>query len=223
MALVYLHKSDGTRNKYRLPANAAIPVQLGRNEDCIISLPDVIGISGLHCTIRFEDGRYYIKDENSTNGTLLNGEAIDEVELQEGCDYSIGDAILRFDAEAPAAPAAVTPASEPAAEQTAPAEASALTPPAGLEDKLAQYDQMAAPAAAAEEAAPAPKPIKAPKKAGNQSTRIPRPSLGATKKKASSPLVAVFVIIVLALSALAGMSIRHFQETGQFFPSTILG
>ena len=50
------------------------PFYIGRrsvHEGNDLSLPDVAEISGIHASIDFENGRYYLCDQNSTNGTFI--------------------------------------------------------------------------------------------------------------------------------------------------------
>jgi len=49
-------------------------IKIGRVKENDISLPGA-NISRLHCLITFENGEFYISDQSS-NGTLLNGETI---------------------------------------------------------------------------------------------------------------------------------------------------
>jgi glycine betaine catabolism B len=49
---------------------------IGRDETCDLSLPQDHAISGFNSLISFEDGRYWIIDQHSTNGTRVNGSTI---------------------------------------------------------------------------------------------------------------------------------------------------
>ena len=51
MAVIFITKKDGSRQKYRLPSEADSVVSIGRSDDCLISMPDVLGLSGRHCRI----------------------------------------------------------------------------------------------------------------------------------------------------------------------------
>ncbi len=63
---------------------------VGRKTDNDLVLSDVT-ISGLHCKILNEDGVVYVLDENSTNGTFINGERISEkTELHHGDKLLLG-------------------------------------------------------------------------------------------------------------------------------------
>ena len=41
-------------------------------------------VSGTHCELTFDDGKVYIEDLNSTNGTFIDGERISRAELKNG-------------------------------------------------------------------------------------------------------------------------------------------
>lgn len=104
MAVIYITRKDGTRQKYRLPAEPGSIISIGRDENCVVSMPDVVGLSGRHCTIRREGQVYVIADNHSTNGTLCDGEPITESVMRRSAVYSLGEATLVFDPEISAAP-----------------------------------------------------------------------------------------------------------------------
>ncbi len=70
---------------------------IGSAPHCDIVLQDP-GASGHHLTILARPGTNTVrfKDEFSTNGTLLNGELVDEGVLQDGDMLKIGNTELRF-------------------------------------------------------------------------------------------------------------------------------
>lgn len=65
-------------------------VTLGRSASCDISL-DAHDISRLHARITvLPDQRVLLRDNNSTNGTFVNNERIQKVELEEGMNIQFG-------------------------------------------------------------------------------------------------------------------------------------
>lgn len=52
-------------------------------------------MSGRHASVIERGGRYYLKDENSRNGTFIR--ISNEVELKPGDTFLIGKQLLRFD------------------------------------------------------------------------------------------------------------------------------
>ncbi len=87
-----------------------IPFTFGRNdksENIDVSLSDIPEISGFHASILFADGKYYIKDNRSTNGTYLVHESdkenslssqkqIDRAELSNGDTFYLYHTPFRF-------------------------------------------------------------------------------------------------------------------------------
>src|SRR6267143_3740946 len=76
-------------------------VTVGRALDADIRVNDSRA-SRLHARIITEPDengvvRYRLKDLDSTNGTILNGKAIDQALLQDGDKFEIGDQLIRFE------------------------------------------------------------------------------------------------------------------------------
>lgn len=53
-------------------------------------------VSSPHCMMLFRGGKIKIKDELSTNGTFVNGEAIEETDIKDGDIILIGKTELKF-------------------------------------------------------------------------------------------------------------------------------
>ena len=70
---------------------------IGRSSKCRIRIPDP-ALSGVHCRIYKAEDTFFIEDNDSANGTLLNGDSIvDEVvELIDGDKISIGSMMFLF-------------------------------------------------------------------------------------------------------------------------------
>lgn len=60
---------------------------VGRRGDNDIIIADN-AVSGCHCVFTYEDGAVFVKDLESTNGTIINGEVIDKEEIKSG-DYIV--------------------------------------------------------------------------------------------------------------------------------------
>lgn len=84
----------GQYNDAQFPLD--MPIVMGREAGrCnIVFAADTKGVSKVHCEIKCESGRIYLKDLGSTYGTLVNGErqlrANEIVELQVGDRFRIG-------------------------------------------------------------------------------------------------------------------------------------
>ena len=82
------------------PLGQAIPLEpvtrLGRASDNTIVLEDEF-VSTAHSLLVLRDGRWWVRDAGSTNGTVVNGQRIDgEIPLREGDELQIGRVRLRL-------------------------------------------------------------------------------------------------------------------------------
>jgi FHA domain len=72
-------------------------LSIGRSRDADVQIEDRYA-SGVHARIFSRDGRSYVEDMSSTNGTLLNdAELKGEAELLDGDIVRIGDTEFRFE------------------------------------------------------------------------------------------------------------------------------
>jgi len=69
------------------------PLAIGRAPTCQIVLSDEEA-SRLHATVWEEPGRLILRDENSLNGTIVNGHRVRIITLQPGDQIRIGDTLL---------------------------------------------------------------------------------------------------------------------------------
>lgn len=75
-------------------------LSIGRSSEADVRIADRYA-SGVHARIFSRDGRTYIEDMNSTNGTHLNDATLKgEAELIDGDVVRIGDTELKFEAHA---------------------------------------------------------------------------------------------------------------------------
>ncbi len=73
-------------------------LSIGRSQEADVRIEDRYA-SGLHARIFAREGRAYVEDMNSTNGTLLNDAALHgEAELIDSDVVRIGDTEFRFEA-----------------------------------------------------------------------------------------------------------------------------
>lgn len=72
-------------------------VTIGRMKGNTIALDD-ISVSLAHAKLTLRDGAYILKDLNSTNGTMVNGQSVTEVRLHDGDQVKFGDVIGRYHA-----------------------------------------------------------------------------------------------------------------------------
>ncbi|RMD60951.1 MAG: FHA domain-containing protein [Planctomycetota bacterium] len=86
VALV-LFKSNGQRRDFRLKRERCV---VGRLPSCDLQAPDT-RVSRQHCEIRLDQGKVFVRDLGSSNGTFVNDEKIEqEVELGPGDRLAIG-------------------------------------------------------------------------------------------------------------------------------------
>ena len=65
---------------------------LGRHPDSVIVL-DCPSVSGHHALIELQDDGCYVSDQQSSNGTRVNGAIIEEAKLAEGDRVAFGFSI----------------------------------------------------------------------------------------------------------------------------------
>ena len=92
---------SGVKQGLNVPIPADAPLVIGRKRGDLL-LDDPL-ISGRHCQVSYRDGRYYLKDLGSTNGTAVDGRMVRETQLRPGAELTIGScrAILYVGDEAP--------------------------------------------------------------------------------------------------------------------------
>ncbi|MGN6557538.1 MAG: FHA domain-containing protein [Solirubrobacterales bacterium] len=72
-------------------------LSVGRSKEADVQINDRYA-SSLHARVFSREGRFYVEDMNSTNGTLLNGATLQgEAELVDRDTIQIGDTIFRFE------------------------------------------------------------------------------------------------------------------------------
>lgn len=73
-------------------------ITMGRNLGNAIRVDDS-SVSGNHCVIRRQDHRYTLFDLNSTNGTRLNGQMVEQGRLKPKDNIQIGNIELMIDGQ----------------------------------------------------------------------------------------------------------------------------
>lgn len=69
---------------------------IGRGRDNQIQIKDDTKVSRYHCRILREPGGYFVEDNNSSNGTMVNGELITRRKVEGGEDVTIGETVFKF-------------------------------------------------------------------------------------------------------------------------------
>jgi two-component system, cell cycle response regulator len=73
----------------------AKPITIGRGNDCDVRIRDSTA-SRRHCICWAEDGKYHVRDLDSTNATLVNGCVTSEAQLVAGDYLIVGSTIFRL-------------------------------------------------------------------------------------------------------------------------------
>jgi pSer/pThr/pTyr-binding forkhead associated (FHA) protein len=84
--------SGRTLERYELDKES---IKIGRNEDCDVTI-DNLGVSRYHCEIVSKDGFFVLRDLKSNNGTFVNGKRVDNYNLNDGDEISIGKFTISF-------------------------------------------------------------------------------------------------------------------------------
>ena len=113
MAGAILHIIGGNDRGKQFELNKP-EMRIGRGTDQDVVLAD-IAVSRRHVTVLMDGQRFRLKDLGSGNGSLVNGQRVDTVILNDGDQIEIGNTLMRFDhaASRPNAPAPA-PAPTPA-------------------------------------------------------------------------------------------------------------
>lgn len=85
--------ADDKRIVYQIPVSDRIVI--GRKGTCNVSIPNPT-LSGKHCEIILKEGKLFLRDLGSLNGTFLNGseENVKEEELTSGSKITMGQVTL---------------------------------------------------------------------------------------------------------------------------------
>ncbi len=86
---------QGPRTLRGVRMNVVTPIIVGRAPGSDIVVPDDV-VSGRHARFSMMGGDLMVEDLNSTNGTFLNGEPVQQVQrCLEGDEISIGDVLIK--------------------------------------------------------------------------------------------------------------------------------
>lgn len=86
---------EGTAEEQIHPFTGDV-LTLGRGRDNDIQVKNDSKVSRYHCKLYRRNGNFYIEDNKSANGTLVNGELITERRLFGGEEIIIGETFFRF-------------------------------------------------------------------------------------------------------------------------------
>lgn len=90
MAKLYLKFEQAVLKEFALSQGV---VTIGRLPDNLIQV-DNLAVSGHHAKIYWETDHYVLEDNNSLNGTFVNGRRVSKVALKDGDEVTIGKHVL---------------------------------------------------------------------------------------------------------------------------------
>ena len=93
MAELKCHRGKRVGEAFSLSSGTFV---IGRSSGCDLALPDEPGVSKIHAKIIAEDEKYFILDNESRNGTLVNGKPVKKQELNHGDSVQICGCGLMF-------------------------------------------------------------------------------------------------------------------------------
>lgn len=192
MAYIDIIDSTGNDFRYQLPEDGSV-LLIGSAEDCSISLPHIADLLPQHCTISLQPEGYVITAAAPGAPLLAEGQPTEAAVLVPHAVYNLGSTMLMYnDAAVEAAPVAEE-----------------------------------APAAETEEAI-VEEPAKPEKKKKKKKKKIGRKGLHSVAEftEEDSPLHIVlrrlYVIAILALAFLAGLTMRYWMITGEYLIDELL-
>jgi hypothetical protein len=86
---------EGTAEEQIYPFSGEV-LSLGRGRDNDVQVKNDSKVSRYHCKLYRRGPNFYIEDNKSANGTLVNGELITERRLFGGEEVIIGETFFRF-------------------------------------------------------------------------------------------------------------------------------
>ena len=92
MAKLIVNPTSSARREIHLSRTL---VSIGRDPSNDLVLPDAM-VSRRHAVIEYRGSQYYLRDCNSSNGSLVNGDRVSERNLRDGDLMAIGTARLLF-------------------------------------------------------------------------------------------------------------------------------
>jgi uncharacterized RDD family membrane protein YckC len=92
MAKLILNPTSSTRREVNLTRNL---LSIGRDPSNDLVLPDAM-VSRRHAVIEHRGSQYYLRDCNSSNGSVVNGDRVSERSLRDGDLVAIGTARMLF-------------------------------------------------------------------------------------------------------------------------------
>jgi pSer/pThr/pTyr-binding forkhead associated (FHA) protein len=84
---------DGQRRAFELNVGVIV---MGRRPECDLRIP-LMDVSRRHCSLDIHGDSFVLRDLGSSNGTFVNGQRIEEVQLKSGDNIQIGPLTFIFE------------------------------------------------------------------------------------------------------------------------------
>jgi len=81
-----LQKKDGSFKSIPMPSSVTV---LGRRKDCDLRIP-LAAVSRRHCRLFTHERTLKVRDLNSRNGTIVNGQTVEETDIKPGDKLTVG-------------------------------------------------------------------------------------------------------------------------------------
>ena len=134
MKVILIRFKDDERRDIALVNKTTL---IGRRNDCALRI-QAGDVSRQHCQIALAEEEAVVKDLDSSNGTFVNGERVDEVKLSAGDQLMIGPVV--FVVQIDGQPESIEPVKPPRPEAAPAPEADATLTPEDLEDEDAVFE-----------------------------------------------------------------------------------
>lgn len=194
MAYIDIIDSNGNDFRYALPEDGSV-LLIGSGADCSISLPHIADLQPQHCTISLQQEGYVITALSGEASLMAEGQPTHAAVLVPHAVYNLGSTMVMFNDAAEAQEAQETQEA-----QEAPAELVAEEPE--------------------EQEAPMPKKKKV--RTGG-STPLTTTAIYTVEDSALHIVIRrLYVILILALAFLAGLTMRYWMITGDFLIDELL-
>ncbi|MFO0579604.1 MAG: macro domain-containing protein [Polyangia bacterium] len=107
-ARLVFRDASGVDRAVELPESAGTVVEIGRGDGCLVQVADA-SMSRRHASLRLQDGRWVVADQNSTGGTWVNERRTSAAALNHGDWIRCGAVYLQFQTQHSAAEHAAAP------------------------------------------------------------------------------------------------------------------
>ncbi|RPI74085.1 MAG: FHA domain-containing protein, partial [Ignavibacteriales bacterium] len=83
---VRIEKGNSPKDRYYFTDSFTI----GRSEECSVPINDGL-VSRVHVEVNYNNGKWWITDKHSSNGTFMNGQKVEHAELKNAATIQLGN------------------------------------------------------------------------------------------------------------------------------------